>query len=207
MIKYFVINKNELTKEMISLSTKTFETTPLFYDFYIIATNKFLDVAYREYRPLSIEELRIVKQKIENNSITDLNHKIISAETSPFKSKFYKGYKIYGHVFGAKKNFTANEVGTLRIKVPFDVCFFTEAELINAPVGTIVDFKFQVDDGNGGYIDIFHHGHSVNVRPDFYKRKSAYEAELNSSIYVCAVLANGNEDREIGFNINLHEAR
>ena len=207
MIKYFIIHRNELTSDMVEKSTKTFETTPLLGDYYVVASANPLDATYKDFKQLSRDELRDLLPKLALDTITDTSRKTIVDSLSPFASKFYKGYKIYGHMFGTDKYVLANETETLRIKVPFDVCFFTEAELVNASRGATVNFKFQIDNGEGGFTTIFQHGHNVSVRPDFYRRKSRYEAELNSEIYVCAEVTNGDEDRKIGFNINIHEAR
>ena len=96
---------------------------------------------------------------------------------------------------------------TLRIEVPYERCFFTEAEIINSFPCSTIDFKFQVSDGQGGFITIHQHGHTVNVAGDLYRRKSDYEAELTNTIYICATITNADTNpRCYGLNIVLHEA-
>tara|TARA_R110002096_G_scaffold34017_3_gene97568 strand:- start:3989 stop:4600 length:612 start_codon:yes stop_codon:yes gene_type:complete len=164
--------------------------------------NEDLLIGYTKYlvediRALDLEQEHKHKEKRENLSLNN-----------PFNSKhLIDGTKLYENVHGVGDEFLAGETKTLRIKVPYIKCYFTEAEIVNAAAGTITDFKFQVDNGVGGYIDVYTHGHSVNISEGYYHRKSNYEAELTDNLYVAATITNGNTDRRVGLNIVLHEAK
>ena len=208
---YIFVHKEEINKSILTYIREKLKQSESYVDDYLVIRFRNyddIDERFDQYKKFTKENAKAHAKKLRQGSKYIPSKVNNTARNLPFNSKVNEdGLKLYENIIGTSDSFNENETKCLRIKVPFERCFFTEAEIINAGPCSQIDFLFEVLIEEDTYHEIYKHGKSVNASEGYYNRKSSYEAELNEDIYISAKITNTSGARKIGLNVVLHEVK
>lgn len=142
--------------------------------------------------------------------LTDPVQKVEVEGQPPFAAKVLpNGKKLYGRAHGKAFTLTAG-ANTLDFDVPYAACKITGMEIVGGEIGDTLDF-FILDDDSGTYSTIPNYmlnqfGFDVAVSKDFYKRESAYDADLYYNMCI-SIAYYSQTAKTVYINYILHEVK
>jgi len=151
---------------------------------------------------------------LDRNVLAESLRPVVSTSNPlPFASKVLEnGKRLFQRVEGKEFQVTVSETPkVLDFQVPYSVVKFNEIEIIGAEAGDKIKLNI-LDDDNGTItgvpkfnLNTFGGKTSlVNLAPGFYKRKSAYDADLNGNMYI-SIEYETVSDKTVYVNYILHE--
>lgn len=148
-----------------------------------------------------------------NNAIDFLKDNVIpevSSTSYPFASKTLPdGKKLFGRAHGKSFSLSAG-ANTIDFDIPYAACKITGVEIVGGEVGDTLDF-FVLDDDSGTYSTVPNYilnqfGFDVGVAKDFYRRESAYDADLYYNMCV-SIAYYSQSAKTVYINYILHEVK
>lgn len=137
----------------------------------------------------------------------------------PFKSKAVVGGKLFKRVHGASSlSIPAGSTGYITLVVPYAICKFSGATIINTEIGDTVDFYVldtptntysQLPVGTyGANFPLNQFGFDVIMPNGDYTNTSNYDADLYQTMEVMAAYKNnGTAAKIVHMNVELHEVK
>ena len=137
-----------------------------------------------------------------------------------FASKAVAEGKLFKRVHGANTTIVAGATGYVELIIPYPTCKFSGAEIIGADIKDTVDFFVLDNDTNtysqepvqtyGPNFVLNQFGFDVEMYPAglVYSNVSNYDADLFQTMQLlCAYKNNGNAEKYIALNFELHEVK
>lgn len=163
-----------------------------------------------DYKKYTAEEfLNLDKSLIAQSKKTETK----TSSQLPFATKqLENGKKLFQRVEGSEFELTvANNDNVLEFQVPYNNVKFNELEVINGELGDKVQLNILDDDhGTISTIAKFNLNtfggktSKVNVKPEYYQRKSNYDADLFNGMYI-QIKYETVSDKTVYINYILHE--
>lgn len=166
---------------------------------------------------LSSGDETILEGLVDNHEAIPLadNPKEVTVVSSitppPFAAKTLpNGKKLFRRKHGVSETIPAGETGTISLVVPYSLAKINKMEITNCKSGDTVDLK--VYDNSSGTISgvpnymLNQFGFAVRMPDNFYVDESNYDADLILGMKVeITYTNNGEEAREVGMNVTLHQ--
>ena len=168
--------------------------------YYSIPSNMEVSFSISSSLLVDIASGDIIVSKIDNSSghITNINDAIdyikgnlpslVKSSNQPFADKVLpNGKKLYTRVHGVSASVSGTP-DNIDFVIPYDNCKLTGIEILNGLVGDTCNLKV-LDTPTGTISGVANYmlnqfGFDVNVNKDFYKRESAYDADLRKDMKI-----------------------